>query len=56
MTSLALTNNPEIDPVTTALRNTFGLELFGFDVLVKHNDQNCSWGISTSDGDDDDEK
>mmetsp|Transcript_7681 Transcript_7681/g.13833 ORF Transcript_7681/g.13833 Transcript_7681/m.13833 type:complete len:148 (+) Transcript_7681:523-966(+) len=27
----------EIEPVTTALREAFGLELFGFDVLVKHN-------------------
>ena len=27
----------ELEPVTTALRNAFGLELFGFDVLVKHN-------------------
>ncbi|KAL7547949.1 hypothetical protein ACHAWF_011218 [Thalassiosira exigua] len=31
----------EIEPVTTALREAFGLELFGFDVLVKH-DQNNS--------------
>ena len=27
----------EIEPVTRALRDAFGLELFGFDVLVKHN-------------------
>jgi len=27
----------EIEPVTKALRDAFGLELFGFDVLVKHN-------------------
>ncbi|KAL7539087.1 hypothetical protein ACHAXR_009013 [Thalassiosira sp. AJA248-18] len=27
----------EIEPVTRALREAFGLELFGFDVLVKHN-------------------
>ena len=30
----------EIEPVTTALREAFGLELFGFDVLVKHNQNN----------------
>jgi len=30
----------EIEPVTTALREAFGLEMFGFDVLVKHNNQN----------------
>mmetsp|Transcript_20687 Transcript_20687/g.31386 ORF Transcript_20687/g.31386 Transcript_20687/m.31386 type:complete len:174 (-) Transcript_20687:113-634(-) len=30
----------EIEPVTTALREAFGLELFGFDVLVKYNNQN----------------
>lgn len=32
----------EIEPVTTALREAFGLELFGFDVLVKYNNQNDS--------------
>jgi inositol-1,3,4-trisphosphate 5/6-kinase/inositol-tetrakisphosphate 1-kinase len=26
----------EIEPVTNALRDAFGLELFGFDVIVKH--------------------
>mmetsp|Transcript_8868 Transcript_8868/g.19904 ORF Transcript_8868/g.19904 Transcript_8868/m.19904 type:complete len:777 (-) Transcript_8868:237-2567(-) len=30
----------EIEPVTAALRGAFGLELFGFDVLVKHNQNN----------------
>ena len=29
----------EIEPVTNALRQAFGLELFGFDVLVKHQHQ-----------------
>jgi len=32
----------EIEPVTAALRDAFGLELFGFDLLVKYNDQNSS--------------
>lgn len=32
----------EIEPVTNALRDAFGLELFGFDVLVKHNSSKCN--------------
>jgi len=32
-----LVTKEEIEPVTRALRDAFGLELFGFDVLVKHN-------------------
>jgi hypothetical protein len=32
----------ELEPVTAALRNAFGLELFGFDVLVKHNSNSTS--------------
>ncbi|KAL7461237.1 hypothetical protein ACHAXS_001659 [Conticribra weissflogii] len=30
----------EIEPVTNALRAAFGLELFGFDILVKHEESN----------------
>lgn len=31
-----LVSTDEIEPVTNALRAAFGLELFGFDILVKH--------------------
>jgi hypothetical protein len=31
----------ELEPVTNAIRDAFGLKLFGFDVIVKHDQQNC---------------
>ena len=44
----------ETELVTTAIREAFGLELFGFDVLVQHNNQNGSPRIGSShDGDHD---
>ena len=36
----------EIDPVTKALRDAFGLELFGFDVIVKHDPSSLLNGSS----------
>ncbi|EED93989.1 hypothetical protein THAPSDRAFT_261937 [Thalassiosira pseudonana CCMP1335] len=45
----------EIEPVTHALRAAFGLELFGFDVLVKY-DEKKSRDNATMDADDNDDK
>ncbi|KAL3816014.1 hypothetical protein ACHAXA_010785 [Cyclostephanos tholiformis] len=36
----------EIDPVTNVLRDAFGLELFGFDVIVKHDPSSLFNGSS----------
>ena len=39
----------EIEPVTNTLRAAFGLDLFGFDVLVKHDQTNSSIDTSVND-------
>ena len=36
--------NEELEPVTNALRDAFGLKLFGFDVIVKHDHNNSVLG------------
>ena len=41
----------EIEPVTTALRAAFGLELFGFDVLVKHDKHKHNMGVELGNDD-----
>lgn len=41
--------NEELEPVTNAIRDAFGLKLFGFDVIVKH-DQNYSVAGGGSEG------
>ncbi len=36
--------NEELEPVTNAIRDAFGLKLFGFDVIVKHDPHNSVVG------------